>query len=456
MRICALVLVALTATVAAGRDAVLRVPRAMDERDITLIVDQAVIIQTDHTIGEVQIAQPEIADAQPISANAIYLFGRGRGRTTVALLNGAGGVIANLRVTVQPDVSELKARLNQLMPRERIEVRPAGNGVVLSGIVSGAPILDRAIALARAYAGDDVTNMLSVGAQQQVSLQVRIAEMNRTAAKELGIGLGVRRSRSPFLIGGTGQIQRRLGETPDLEIRDTGAFGFLDAAFTIGNSLLLNVSIDALERRGFARVLAEPNLVAQSGSEAQFLAGGEVPIPSVNSDGEIEVNFRPVGVSLNFRPTVLDDDAISIMVSAEVADVDPSLGSVIRQVNIPGFTVRRASTSVELRDGQSFAIAGLYQDNFADLVSQVPWVGNIPVVGALFRSADFQRGETELIVIVSANLVSPVDDGRQIETPLSRIRIPNETELFLFGQTYGAVGAMGAPEFHGPFGYVLD
>ncbi len=452
MRLLAVILAAslCAASWASAQQNGVRVATRGAQRDVAVMLDQAVILESARSFSELQIAQPGIADVQPLSDRSIYLLGRSIGRTSLALLDASGRVIENLRVVVEPDLSELKQRLRELLPRERVEVRAAGDGLILSGSVGGAAAIDRAMALGRAYAGDRVTNLMTVGAMQQVSLVVRLAEMNRTAAKEIGVSLGASRTGDPSVGVATGGTNILPGGGVDLPAY-TG-FGALGTLFSIGDSLLLGLQIDALETKGFARTLAEPNLVALSGGEAEFLAGGEVPIPLINNDGEVDVEFRPIGVSLAFRPTVLEDDAISIAVSSEVADIDPSLGSQTAGLSIPGFTVRRATTQVELRDGQSFAIAGLYQDDFADTVSQVPWLGEIPVLGALFRSADFQRGETELIIVVTARLVNPVEAADAIATPFERVSLPNEADLFLFGRTDGR----SAPEFDGPYGYVLD
>jgi pilus assembly protein CpaC len=401
---------------------------------LRLSVDQARIFQADRPFAEIQIAQPEIAEVQPLNRDTIYVLGRSRGRTSLALLDDQQRLIASATVVVSPDIEELKERLAALLPRARIEVRSAGGGVVLSGAVDDAASVERAMAVARAYAGDDVTNLLTVGSRQQVSLQVRIAEMSRTAAKELGISLGANTAGADYALGAA-----TLGGIAD-------PFGAIGAALTIGD-VLLNVSIDALEEKGFARTLAEPNLVALSGGEAEFLAGGQVPIPIRDEDGDVDVEFRSVGVSLGFEPTVLEDDTISLALATEVAAIDDT----IEVLGIPGFLVRRASTTIELRDGQSFAIAGLYQDDFADNIRQAPWLGDIPVLGTLFRSTEFRRGESELVVIVSANLVAPVEDRRAIPLPFDRIRIPNERELFLMGQT-----VVDRPGFAGDYGYVLE
>lgn len=456
MRAIAVVLVSLAGiagiATAQGTGA-LRLSNAPSERSITVMLDQASILESSRPFTELQIAQPDIADVQPLSDRTIYLLGRRLGRTSLALIGDDGRLIDNVSIVVEPDLSQLKQRLRELLPRERIEVRAAGSGVVLSGSVASATSVDRAVALARAYAGEAVTNLMTVGAKQQVSISVKLAEMNRDKAKELGIGLGAARYGDTAIGVGTGGVRANANQSgASLTFPPPTGFGTLDAVFSIGDSLLLGIQIDALETKGFARTLAEPNLVSLSGGEAEFLAGGEVPIPIINSDGEVDVEFRPIGVGLTFRPTVLEDDAISIAVSSEVADIDPSLGASTSLYNIPGFTVRRATTTVELRDGQSFAIAGLYQDDFADTVSQVPWLGDIPVLGTLFRSADFQRGETELIVVVSARLVGPVESIEEISTPIDRVSIPNESDLFLFGRTDGRA----VPAFDGAFGYVLD
>jgi pilus assembly protein CpaC len=219
------------------------------------------------------------------------------------------------------------------------------------------------------------------------------------------------------------------------------------------------VRIDALEAKGFAKTLSEPNLISLSGIEANFLAGGEVPIPVSGQDGEVTVSFKPVGVNLNFLPLVLDNDMINVSVSAEVSQVDPSISTVTDGIEVTGFQTRRATTTVELRDGQAFAIAGLLQESFEDSISQVPWLGDIPVLGALFRSVSYQRGETELVIFVSVHLVSPVDDESELALPTDRIAIPNEADLFLFGAATGpvlpALGLAGSG-IDGDYGYVLE
>ena len=447
---------------------VLKVSRGLKSNNIRVQIDRAVVLDSQVQFVEVSVANPEIADVQVISNRSIYIFGRRRGTTSLTLLGENGRLITNVQVRVEADHSELKERLRQLLPNEPVEVRTARGGLILSGVISGKAKIDKAMSLAEAYAGDAVINMMSVGGTQQVMLKVKIAEMNRAAGKELGISIGaVGRSNSTLSSGITGQNIRPGGEDDDALLVNTvppvGAFaGAFGAIITIANSFLLDIQIDALEQKGYARTLSEPNLVALSGSEANFLAGGEVPVPVVGSDGDISVSFKPVGVNVNFLPQVLDNDLINVSVSAEVSQVDPSLSTVTQGVEIVGFNTRKATTTVELRDGQAFAIAGLLQDTFEDTVSQVPWLGDLPVLGTLFRSANYQRGESELVVFVSVHLVTPVDSEDQLSLPTDRIRLPNESDLFLFGATHGGekTGLSGAglenAGFDGDYGYVVE
>ncbi len=251
-------------------------------------------------------------------------------------------------------------------------------------------------------------------------------------------------------------MQNLLAPTSSL-LTGFGALGFIAKIGDVG----IGITLNALEEKGFSRTLAEPNLVALSGNQASFLAGQEVPIPTVGEDGQTDVEFKEIGVALNFTPTVLDDDLINLEISTEVSAIDTTVPGVpisATQGNVvPVFRVRRATTAIELRDGQSFAIAGLLEDNFTDSVSQFPWLGDIPVLGALFRSMDYARGETELVIIVTVHLVVPVSE-EELSLPHDNVRIPNEFELFLLGNVdgAGAPGMVQSQGFDGAFGYVVE
>ncbi|MGF1551375.1 MAG: type II and III secretion system protein family protein [Paracoccaceae bacterium] len=462
------------ASLPAEAQTALRTARGLASDDVSVLINRAVVVESAEPFVEVSVAQPEIADVSPLSDRAIYIFGRARGTTTLTLLGNEGRLIANVDVVVTPDLSELKERLAETLPDEPIDVRSGGGGVILSGVVSGAAKIDRAIALAQAYTGSEVTNMMSVGGSQQVALKIRIAEMSRAAGKSLGLSTGA--------VGSTGRTATLAQTGDDVDVNTeafndpdstepifeqalsgTGIFGSFGAVFAIADSFLLDVTLTAAENKGFARTLAEPTLVALSGTQASFLAGGEVPIPVFSEDGA-SIQFKPIGVSLNFVPTVIDGDLIHISVNTEQSAIDPDnstavvSGSGAASATIVGFSVRRATTTIELRDGESFAIAGLYNEEFSDSVDQLPWVGDLPIIGNLFRSVTFQKGESELVIIVTADIVTPVEDEGLLAIPQDRIALPNEGELFFLGRTQGqGASAPGAAKgFDGSYGYVVE
>ena len=455
----------------ATAQSVLKISRGLKSNNVSVFIDRAVVLESSVRFLEVSVANPEIADVSPLSDRSVYIFGRRRGTTTLTLLGEGGRLITNVTIKVEADHSELKQRLRQLLPKEPIEVRTANGGIILSGVVSGKLKIDRAMTLARAYAGDSVANMMTVGGTQQVMLKVKIAEISRSAGKELGLSFAALGGNSGVSASTATGTSLRVVDDVDADGNRTSAIeqllpvagsfaGSFGAAFSLVDDLLLAVQIDALEQKGFARTLAEPNLVALSGTEANFLAGGEVPIPVAGEDGAITIQFKPLGVNLNFKPIVLDNDIINLSLSAEVSDIDPTLASTTQGIDVVGFSVRRATTTVEMRDGQAFAIAGLLREDFADTVDQVPWLGDLPILGTLFRSTNYQRGESELVIIVSAHLVVPADDETALALPTDRIAIPNELNLFLMGNTHeGAdsdtIGQSGVG-FDGDFGYVVE
>ncbi|MEL6218385.1 MAG: type II and III secretion system protein family protein [Pseudomonadota bacterium] len=445
----------------AEAQSVLRVQRGLASNDITVLVNRAIVVESSQPFTELSVAQPEISDVQPLSDRSIYVLGRQRGKTTLTLLGEGGQLISNVTIVVQPDLAELKQRLAAVLPEEDIEVRQAGGGIVLSGVLSGKDKLNRALTLARAYAGNAVTNMMSVGGTQQVALKVRVAEMSRNALKNIGVSTGLFGTTGrtvPFAQTGE-SITNNLADNEETQFTNLlGSFGVFGSVFSIADNFLLDLQIDALEGKGFARMLAEPTIVALSGTEADFLAGGEVPIPAIDEEGNVDVSFRAVGVNVIFLPTVLDGQLINLALSAEVSSVDPSLSTTSGGIEIVGFQVKRATTTVQLRDGQSFAIAGLFEEDFASNVDQVPFLGDVPILGSLFRSTDFQRNESELVIMVTVNLVTPLDNAEDIVLPTDRIGIPNEFELFLLGNEVPGDGAniLTTQGFDGDYGYVVE
>ena len=442
----------------------LQVLRGAPSGALQVPMNRAVVVESDVPFAELSIANPGIADISSLSDRTIYVLGKEPGRTTLTILGPEGNLITNVEVHVTPDVGEFRERLSQILPGEHIEVRTANDGIVLSGTVGSIAALDAALELANRYAPDRVSNLMVVGGIQQVMLRVRFAEMQRSVAKGLsgsinasgsllGDDLGVVSETGSFLSGGGG-----LGPDIVSDFDTDGAFLF---GFNAGG-LELGILLEALESRGVVRTLAEPNLTALSGQEATFLAGGEYPVPVSQDEGSITIEYKPFGVELNFIPRVVAGDLINIELEAAVSSIDPSNGITLGQFTIDAFRRRETTTTVEMRDGESFAIAGLLSDDFRDLTGQVPWLGDVPVLGALFRSAEFERNQTELVIIITPHLVTPTR-GEALALPTDRVRPPSERDLFLFGRVSsddalptGAAGEVARQDFSGSYGYVLD
>lgn len=435
----------------------LRVVRSGTSSTLGVPMNRAVVVESDVPFAELSIANPAIADISSLSDRTIYVLGKAPGRTTLTLLDATGKLITNVEVSVAPDISEFKERLQQILPGEKIEVRTANDGIVLSGMVSSIQKQNRALELAERYAPERVSNLLVVGGIQQVMLKVRFAEMQRTVAKSLGAGLSITDGTSTIATGG---FLRGVDDNGNIQLQDGSAGG---AVFNFGSgSFSVGILLEALEAKGVVRTLAEPNLTALSGQEAKFLAGGEYPIPVAQDGGEISVEFKPFGVEMNFIPRVVDGDLINLELQAAVSSLDTANGYSDGVRTIAAFKRREAATTVEMRDGESFAIAGLLQDDFSDANSQVPWIGDVPVLGALFRSAEFQRAQSELVIIVTAHLVTPTR-GEALALPTDRVKPPTEQELFLFGHVTGgekkqkgAAGEVAKQDFSGSYGYVMD
>ena len=437
---------------------VLRVMQGQASGALSVPMNRAVVVESDVPFAELSIANPGIADISTLSDKSIYVLGKAPGRTTLTLLSADGQLISNVDVQVTPDVAEFKERLQQILPGEQIEVRTANDGIVLSGQVSSTAKLDRALDLANRYAPDRVSNLMVVGGTQQVMLKVRFAEMNRSVGKELS-------SSVTFNDGGrvSGETGTLLGSGVNGGLFDyrAGIAGGVQLGGSIGG-LEFGVLLEALESKGMVRTLAEPNLTALSGQEAKFLAGGEYPVPGESDGGGITITYRPFGVELTFVPTVVDQDIINLTINAAVSSIDTANGFQSTEGGpvIPAFKRRETSTTVEMRDGESFAIAGLLQDDFSNGASQVPWIGDVPILGALFRSSEFQRAQTELVVIITPHLVTPIS-GEALALPTDRVRIPTEAELFLFGNVAsapntGAAGEVARQDFSSSYGYVME
>ena len=424
--------------------------------ELAVPINKSQVLRSDRPFAKALIGNPAIADVLPLSDQSLYVLGKKMGTTSLTLYDRSNALIAVIDVAVGPDVTGLKRQLSELMPGDQVGARMANDSVVLEGIVSSGPAADRAVQLAETYAPGKVINLMSVGSSQQVMLEVRFSEVKRSALKQIGSGLFVNgRGNNGF----AGVIGNNSTLTPDPDTGEgvlrlgsiTDTFGVLTRRFGIFG-LDFQAFLDALETKGAITTLAEPTLVALSGETASFLAGGEFPIPVAQGNGggggedggggngnSITVEFKPFGVSLAFTPTVLADGVINIEVAPEVSSIDPTASIIINGLRIPGLQTRRAKTTVELRDGESFAMAGLLRRDFQDTVRQFPILGSIPIIGTLFRSTGFQREETELVIIVTPRLVAPVRSAA-MKVPTDRVTPPDEADLFLLGRTDSGVG----------------
>jgi pilus assembly protein CpaC len=303
--------------------------------------------------------------------------------------------------------------------------------------------LDRALMIAKQF-GAEVVNTLSVDSPQQVMLEVRFIEVSRNAGRALGVQWNVVSNGVNF---STGPAMAATNATP---------FGSLLGHILSGGTTA-DALVQALEDKGLARRLAEPNLVAMSGQTASFLAGGEFPFPIAQNLGQVSVEFKKFGVALNFTPLVLANGMINLKIEPEVSQIDTTTAIQTAVGPVPSLVVRRASTNVELRDGQSFAVAGLMQRMSSDSARQLPWLGNVPVLGALFRSAAFEKNETELAIIVTPHLVQPVKPGQRLNVPTDATVASNDIDRFLYGkQDLTQDEARGGPPARIAQGHILD
>tara|TARA_R110001592_G_scaffold19974_8_gene81560 strand:+ start:2986 stop:4278 length:1293 start_codon:yes stop_codon:yes gene_type:complete len=381
---------------------------------------RSTVVEAELKFATLVVADPEIADAMATSNRSFFLRGKLPGTTTVLIYNAAGEIAELIDVEVELGLDELRTDLKNLLPGEDINVYAVHDGVFLDGKLTTAAAADMALQLAERHVPGGVANGMSVGQNQQVLLEVRFVEASRSAVKEIGFGNSFD-ARDVVGVTESGTVSGIAEKTI--------------ALFTNVGGENVDITLRALEQKGVIRTLAEPNLVALSGDTASFLAGGEYPIPVATKDNQISVEFKKFGVSLDFTPTVLGDGLVNLRVRPEVSALDRANGIRSAGIEIPGISVRRADTTIELHDGQSFAIAGLLQNDYSNDVRQTPWIGNVPVLGQLFSSKRYQKNESELVIIVTPRLVQPASHPDRLGSPLDAFAEPTEAELFLLDQT---------------------
>jgi pilus assembly protein CpaC len=411
-------------------------PETEKPKKLELVVGKSIILKSSGLTKRVSIADPEIAAFVLISPREIYVRGKAAGVTNLTLWQN-GKISAIYDLEVDYDISRLKQKLHEVLPLEKeIRVMATHDSITLSGRISSAAGLSQAMALAEAYAPEgNVRNLVQVAGVHQVMLEVRVAEMSKSVINRLGVNFSYNKGVNFGLSSLDGLTQ--LVKPTDANLA-SGPLGlFVSPAvnalfrFSKGNATWTGF-VDALKEDGLVKILAEPTLIALSGQTAHFLAGGEFPVPVPQGLGTVAIEYKPFGVGLSFTPTVLSEDRISIKVAPEVSELDFTIALSIGGFTVPGLSTRKAATVVELADGQSFAIAGLLKETVRDSISKVPLLGDIPVLGALFRSRAFQKNESELVIIATPHIVKPLDSARQT-LPTDFYIEPDDTEIYILG-----------------------
>ena len=414
---------------------------ATEAERFELGVGKSKVVDLTTSIKRASLANPEVADTVVLSPKQIYLTGKAIGVTTLTLWKENGELFSAFDIRVTPDLSQLREQLHRMLPDEPgILVTAAQDHVTLSGTISNLARQSRALEVAEPFAPKKIVNLLQVGGAQQVMLEVRVAEMDRNLIRHLGVNLAGRDLNNGNNFGftalnnitsaaGSGATNDPFGQLV------TNAVNAL-VKFQTGN-ISWTGFIDALKQEDAIKVLAKPTLVAVSGQEAQFLSGGEFPFPIPQAFGVVTIQYKKFGVGLSFTPTVLTNNRISMAVSPEVSELDFSNALQIQGFNVPTIATRRATTVVELADGQSFAIAGLLRDNMRESIAKFPVLGDLPVLGTLFRSSRYTKNQTELVIIVTPHYVKPMD-VTQLPLPTDTFVEPNDWEFYLMGLTDGA------------------
>jgi pilus assembly protein CpaC len=462
---CLTLLLGLLATPAHGQGAA---ETLGTEGTLTIEVRKGQVIRLPQPAATVFVADPEIADVQAQSPSIVYLFGRRAGSTSLYAVDENDQILLRTMVTVEHNLSGLRQAMDQLAPGNRVRASSIDGSVVLDGTVDTPVQALELRDLGERFLGQDEALLyrVRVSASTQVHLRVRVAEVSREVIKEFGINWDSVFETGDLLfgfatgrpaIGAAGNILRgpaqANGGTPDL----------LFGSFTPGDNVV-NTAIDALAQEGLVNILAEPNLTALSGETASFLAGGEFPIPvATGDDNEIQIEFKEFGIQLAFTPTVLSGSRISLRVRPEVSELSNDGAIQLNGLTIPALKTRRAETTVELGSGQSFAIGGLLSSGVQNAISKTPGLGDLPVLGTLFRSTAFRRDETELVNIVTPYLVRPVDEP-VLAAPTDGYKAPNDIERILQGRLHSAQlhPGRGGPQgpqgqrLTGPIGFVLE
>ena len=446
-------------------------------RHLIVTVNKSRVVRIGRAYGTITLGSPTIADIKPMSNTTIYIQGKKVGTTNISVFDHSMNLVEVLDLEVAIDTETLQRKIRSLVGSNSIRVSTTNGDVVLTGMAADAVEVDRAVSAAKSLVKpENIINAIDVQPSQQVELKVRFLEVSRTAERDLGVNWygtnaagtrGVSLGRGSPIVSsggsGTGGISLIKSTGTLLSTASGEPFGVVLANLVNGGTKI-DVLISALESKGLLRTLAEPNLVALSGDTARFLAGGEFPVPiavatTTGAGVTPTIQFKKFGVSLAFVPTVLRRNVINLRISPEVSELDYSNAVTISGTTIPSLITRNAQTTVELRDGQSFAIAGLLQTSNQRQIAQLPWIGSVPVIGSLFRSSTFLNKESDLIIMVTPHLVRPATPLEHLATPLDQRLPSNDVDFFLNGKTEVAKRyfkyVTSGGNVHGPYGYII-
>ena len=435
---------------------------------LVVVLYKSRTIRIDRPFATAVVGSSDIADVLPMTDRGLYIQGKKIGTTNVSVFDSDQKLVCVIDLEVTLDNRDLQSKIIALTGNRGIRVSSSNGQVVLSGHVSDAVAAERAVALARTVSPNGVVNAMSVAPSQQVLLKVRFLEASRDAQRDLGVNLMASNANGTHgVTTGHGQFITTDGTTPanttpsgiplfqtlgTLAGTSQAPFGVILANLVNGGTRI-DVLVSALETKGLIRRLAEPTLAALSGDTAQFLAGGEFPVPiaatAANGIVTPTIEFKPFGVRLSFTPTVLNSGIINLRIAPEVSELDFANAVTISGTTVPSLVKRDAVTTIELREGQSFAIAGLLQANDLRNNAQVPWLGSVPVLGALFRSMQYLKHESDLVIIVTPHLVQPAAPGQRLASPLEPRLPSNDVDFFVNGQ---AEVAKRFNEYETPYG----
>jgi len=456
-----------------GRDGIERTPEPTAELEVPLYKSR--VLSLPSSIKRISVGSPDIADLLLLRSTELYVLGKDLGTTNVLLWDANDILIAVVSVEVTHDLEGLKKKLHDLMPNEAIEVRAAQRSIVLSGTVSSPTNVTAAVAIAKGYLAEagtaketevfdqsqggesgEVINLLQVGGAQQVMLEVKVAEISRRELRKFDMQFNALLTSSRWTSGATNGGTTFPGGlienfTPnDLIIEDKGLFAGLAT-----NDFLINLTLEAAKENGLAKILAEPNLTTLSGQEAKFLSGGEFPIPVPQGNDSVTIEFKEFGVGVGFLPVVLGNGRINMVLNISVSEltnlsnVEVSSDSSSTSFLVPSLSKRSANATVELMDGQTIGIAGLLNENMREVINKFPGLGDIPILGHLFRSQEYVKGETELVILVTPHLAKPIAPN-DIKLPTDNFVDPNDADFYLWGRLEGAGGTTS------DFGHDLD